>query len=70
MKSDKTEVGVFSCCPTPTAKIGPTWAEVHAAAQEEEVTKNQASTWEDIVSKQLPGGAENWDAWRRIVSPQ
>ena len=43
------------------AKIGPTWAEVHAAAQEEEVANNQASTWEDIMSKQLPGGAENWD---------
>ena len=33
---DKTEgVGVFSCCSTPMAKIGPTWAEVHTAAQEE-----------------------------------
>ena len=61
-KWDKTEVGVFSCCPTLMAKIGPTWAEVHAAAQEEEVAKNQALTWDDIVSKQLPGGAENWDA--------
>ena len=55
---DKAEVGVWSCCPTLTTKIGPTWAEVHTAAQEEEVVKNQASTWDDIVSRQLPGGTE------------
>ena len=36
--------------------------EVHAATQEEEVTNEQDSTWEDIVSRQLPGGAEDWDA--------
>ena len=29
---DKMEVGVFSCCPTPMAKIGPTWVEVHTAS--------------------------------------
>ena len=48
-------------CSTPTVKIGPTWAEVHAATQEEEMAKNQASTWEDIVNTQLPGDEENWD---------
>ena len=57
-KWDKAEVRVWSHCPTLTTKIGPTWAEVHAAVQEEEVVKNQASTWDDIVSRQLPGGAE------------
>ena len=28
--------------PTPTTKIGPTWAEVHTATQEEEMAKSQA----------------------------
>ena len=57
---DKTgEVRVFLHCSTPMAKIGPTWAEVHAATQEEEVAKSQ--TWDDIMSTQLPEGAENWD---------
>ena len=60
---DKTEVGVWSRCPTLMAKIGPTWAEVHAAMQEEMI-KKQDSTWEDIVSRQLPGGAEEED-WGR-----
>ena len=60
---DKMEVGVFSCCPTATAKIGPTWVEVHAAAQEE-VTNKQDSAWEDIVSRELPGGVEKED-WGR-----
>ena len=50
----------LSCCPTQTAKIGPTWVKVHAATQEEEVTNKQDSTWEDIVSRQLPGGVEDW----------
>ena len=59
---DKTEgVRVFSCCSTLMTKIGPTWAEVHAAVQEEEVAKNQAPTWDDIMSTQLPESAENWD---------
>ena len=61
---DKVEVGVWSHCPTPMAKIGPTWAEVRTAAQDEEVIKKQASTWDDIVSRQLPGGAEEED-WGR-----
>ena len=72
-KWDKTEgVGVFSRCPTPTTKIGPTWAEVHTAAQEEEMVINQASTWEEIVSTQLAGDMENWDAEdsQSIVEPQ
>ena len=43
------------------AKIGPIWVEVHAAAQEEEMIKKQDSTWEDIVSRQLSGGAEEED---------
>ena len=70
---DKTEgVGVFSCCSTLMTKISPTWAEVHAAAQEEEMVRNQASTWEEIVSTQLPGDAENWDAEdsQSAVEPQ
>ena len=63
---------MFSCCSTPTTKIGPTWAEVHAAAQEEEMVRNQALTLEEIVSTQLPGDAENWDVEdsQSIVEPQ
>ena len=63
---------MFSCCSTPTTKIGPTWAEVHTAAQEEEMVRNQASTWEEIVSTQLPGDAENWDVEdsQSAVEPQ
>ena len=30
---DKTEVRVWSRCPTLTLKIGPTWVEVHATVQ-------------------------------------
>ena len=62
-KWDKMEVRVWSCCPTLTAKIGPTWAEVHATVQEEEIIKMQDPSWEDIVSRQLPGGVEeeDWD---------
>ena len=43
------------------SKIGPTWAEVHTAAQEEKVARKQAATWEEIVSTQLPGDVENSD---------
>ena len=70
---DKTEgLRVFSCCSTPMAKIGPTWAEVHAAPQEEEAAKNQAPTWDDIMSTQLPEGTENWDVEdsQSAVEPQ
>ena len=59
---DKTAgVGALSRCSTPMSKISPTWAEVHAAAQEEKVARKQAATWEVIVSK-LPGDVENSDA--------
>ena len=58
----KTEgVRALSHCSTPMSKIGPTWAEVHVAAQEEKVARKQAATWEEIVSTQLPGDAENSD---------
>ena len=70
---DKTEgVGVFSCCSTLMTKISPTWAEVHAAAQEEEMVRNQALTWEEMVSTQLPGDRENWDTEdsQSAVEPQ
>ena len=63
---------MFLHCSTPMTKIGPTWAEVHAAAQEEKMARNQAATWEDIVSKQLPGDVENWDTEdsQSAVDPQ
>ena len=72
MGQDRSQ-GVLACCPTPTAKIGPTWAEVHAATQEEEVAKSQTSTWDDIVSKQLLESTENWDTEEdslSVVEPQ
>ena len=50
-KWDNTEgVRVFSCCSTLTTKIGPTWAEVLATAQEEKMARNEAMTWEEIMS--------------------
>ena len=58
---DKMEVGVWLHCPTLTLKLGPTWAEVHAIMQEEEMIKKQDSTWEDIVSRQSSWGAEKED---------
>ena len=59
---DKTEgVRVFLHCSTLMTKISPTWVEAHAAAREEEVAKNQAPTWDNIMSTQLPESAENWD---------
>ena len=42
-------------------KIGPTWAEVHAAAQEEAMVRNRASTWEEIVGAQPPGDTKDWN---------
>ena len=67
---DKTEVSVWSCCPTPTTRVGPTWVEVHATVvQEEEMFKKQDPTWEDIVRKQLPGGVEEQD-WCREEGSQ
>ena len=52
-------IGVLSRCSTLMSKIGPTWAEVHAATQEEKMARNQAVTWEEIVSTQLPGDEED-----------
>ena len=59
---DKTEGVGPSWCSTPTTKIGPTWAEVHTAAQEEEMAESQAPTWEDIMKVKPTGEVENWDA--------
>ena len=58
---DRMERVVPSRCSTPITKIGPTWAEVHAAAQEEEMAKNQGPTWEDIMKAKPTGEVENWD---------
>ena len=60
---DKKESSIWSCCPSPPTKVGPTWVEVHATAQEQEVLDKQTTTLEDMVSKHLPGGMEeeNWD---------
>ena len=58
---DKTEGVGPLWCSTPTTKIGPTWVEVHTAAQEEEMAKSQAPTWEDIVNAKPTGEEENWD---------
>ena len=56
---DKMEgVGPLQCS-TPTTKIGPTWVEVHAATQEEEMAKSQAPTWEDIMNVKPTGEEEN-----------
>ena len=58
---DKMETVGPSRSSTPTAKIGPTWAEVHAAAQEDEMAKSQAPSWEDILNTTPTGEEENWD---------
>ena len=58
---DKTDTVGPSRSSTPTTKIGPTWAEVHAAAQEEEMVKSQAPSWEDIINTTLTEKGENWD---------
>ena len=60
---DKTETVGPSRSSTPTTKIGPTWAEVHAAAQEEEMVKSQAPSWGDILNTTpTEEEEENWDA--------
>ena len=46
---------------TPTTKIGPTWADVHAAAQEEEMVKSQAPSWGDMPNTTPTEEEENWD---------
>ena len=58
---DKTETVGPSRSSTPTTKIGPTWAEVHAAAQEEEMAKSQAPSWGDILNTTPTEEGENWD---------
>ena len=59
---DRTETIGPSRSSTPTTKIGPTWADVHAAAQEEEIEKNQTPSWEDIVNTNPTEEEENCDA--------
>ena len=64
---DKTEsVGPLRSS-TPTMKVGPTWVEVHVAAQEEEMAKSQAPSWEDILNTTPTEEGENWDVARQPV---
>ena len=58
---DKTETVGPSRSFTPTTKIGPTWAEVHTATQEEEMAKNQAPSWGDILNTTPTKEEENWN---------
>ena len=58
---DKTETVEPSRSSTPTTKIGPTWADVHAATQEEEMAKSQAPSWQDILNTTPTEEGENWD---------
>ena len=59
---DTTEKVGPSRSSTPTTKIGSTWAEVHAAAQEEEMAKSQAPSWGDILNTTPTEEGKNWDA--------
>ena len=59
---DKMETVGPSRSSTPTMKIGPTWAEVHTAAQEEEMAKSQAPSWGGILNTTPTKEEENWDA--------
>ena len=59
---DKTETVGPSRSSTPTHKIGPTWADVHAAAQEEEMAKSQVPSWGDMPDTAPTEEEENWDA--------
>ena len=59
---DKTETVGPSRSSTPTTKIGPTWADVHAAAQEEEMVKSQVPSWGDMPDTTPTKEEENWDA--------
>ena len=65
---DKTETVGPSRSSTPTTKIGPTWAEVHAATQEEEMAKSQAPSWGDMLNTTPTEEEENWDM-RWTASP-
>ena len=47
---------------TPTTKIGPTWADVHMATQEEEMAKTQAPSWGDMPNTTPTEEEENWNA--------
>ena len=58
---NKTETVGPSRNSTPTTKIGPTWADVHAAAQEEEMAKSQAPSWGDMPDTTPTEEEENWD---------
>ena len=58
---DKTETVGPSRSSTLTMKIGPTWAEVHTAAQEEEMAKSQAPSWGDMPNTTPTKEEENWD---------
>ena len=58
---DKTETVRPSRSSTLTMKIGPTWAEVHVATQEEEMAKSQAPSWGDILNTTPTKEEENWD---------
>ena len=59
---DKTETVGPSRSSTPTTKIGLTWADVHAAAQEEEMAKSQVPSWGDMPDTVPTEEEENWDA--------
>ena len=58
---DKTETVGPSRSSTPTMKIGPTWADVHVATQEEEMAKSQAPSWADMPNTTPTEEEENWD---------
>ena len=59
---DKKECGDWSRCPSLPLRVGPTWAEVHAAVQEQEALNKNAPMWEDIISKYGPKNIEEEDS--------
>ena len=59
---DKTETVGPSRSSTPTMKIGPTWADVHTATQEEEMAKSQVPSWGDMPDTAPTEEEENWNA--------
>ena len=65
---DKKEHGDWLRCPSLPLRVGPTWAEVHAAVQEQEVLNKNAPTWEDIISKPVPKNIEEEDSdWDKVI---
>ena len=68
---DKKESSNWSHCPSPPLGVGPTWAEVHAVAQEQEALEKSAPTWEDIISKHVPrnNGDEESDWDKQDIGP-